>query len=102
MNADSRQLLLLGVAVVVPVLAYVFKRPKLALGRLGFTLFVQVFDTTVITNLPAGRIIGLLYLPAAVVALRNFARLAPIRIWLINFAYLVLLGIVFGFLLPWP
>lgn len=102
MAVDPRQLLLLLIAVLVPAIAFVTNRPKMILGWVGFTLFVQIFDTSILTNLPAGRLVGLLFFPATIRQFRQWGRLPPARAWLINFLYLVFLGFLFGYLMPWP
>jgi hypothetical protein len=99
---DLRQLILLAVAVVVPLGLFALKRPRLVLGWICLTLSVHIFDTTIITNLPAARIVGLLYLPYALLTIRSWLRLVPAQLWLIAFVYLAALGLVFGFLWPWP
>lgn len=102
MNGDFRQFILLSIAVIVPLFLYWRRQPRLLLGWLCLTLFVQVFDTTLVTNLPASRVAGLLYLPLAVLELRNYLRIQPVRLLLINLFYLMLLGVLFGFIWPWP
>lgn len=102
MNVEIRQLILLVIAVAVPVLLLFHKRERLLLGWIGVTMFVQVFDTTIITNLPTGRIVGLLFLPQALLQLRDWWELKPVRAWLANYGYLLLLGVAFGLIWPWP
>lgn len=99
---DLRQLVLLAIAVSVPAGLFAFNRNRLVLGWVCFTLSVHIFDTTIITNLPAARIVGLLYLPYAVLIVRSWLRLVPAQLLLMSFVYLALLGLVFGFLWPWP
>lgn len=98
----ARQLILLGIALGVPVIAFFLRRTRAILLWIGFTVFVQIFDTTLVTNLPAGRIIGLLFLPAAVAGLPLLVRNRSIRYAVYSLAYLLLLGVVFGYLVPWP
>ncbi len=102
MATDPRQFLLLAIAIAVPVVAYFLGRTKLVLAWIGFTLSVQIFDTAILTNLPAGRLIGLLFLPGAIGLFHRWKSVPPARAWLINFLYLVVLGVVFGFVIPWP
>lgn len=102
MNIDSRQLILLAIAIIVPLFLMWTKRHRLLLSFVCFTFFVQVFDTALLTNLPVGRIVGLLYLPRALTQLRQWAKLTPVRAWLINYGWLLLLGLLFGFIWPWP
>jgi hypothetical protein len=102
MEADFRQLLLLAIAVVVPVVLLWTKRERLLLGWVCITFFVQIFDTAVVTNLPAGRVVGLLYAPFALSQVREWLQVRPVRFWAINFCYLLLLGLLFGWLWPWP
>lgn len=102
MNGDYRQFILLGVAIIVPLFLYWRRKSRLLLGWLCLTLFVQIFDTTLITNLPASRVAGLLYLPLAILELRNYLSIQPVRLLLLNLLYLILLGLLFGLIWPWP
>lgn len=103
MNAVlARQIVLLAISVSVPALLILFNKPRHLVGWCCFTLFTEVFDTTIFTNLPAGRVVGLVYLPVAIVAARDWLKLTPARAWLVNFIYLIGLGVLFGFVFPWP
>lgn len=102
MNTDPRQLLLLAVAIIVPLILMRKKKHQWLLGWVSLTLFVQIFDTAVVTNLPAARIVGLLYLPTAIASLQQWSRLPAVKAALLNLFYLALLGLLFGFLWPWP
>lgn len=102
MRSDLSQIILLLVAVIVPLVLFRFKQYKLLLGWVCLTLFVQLFDTTILTNLPAPRIVGLMYLPTAIKSFREWWGLKPVKAWVINYLYLLILGVIFGFLWPWP
>lgn len=99
---DIRQPLLLLLAIAVPLLLFRLRRPDLVVGWIAITLTVHIFDTNLLTNLPAGRVVGLLYLPLALVRLQAWLRYRPVAAWVLNFGYLLLLGVIFGFLQPWP
>lgn len=102
MDENNKQIILLLIAIAVPLYALLAKKEKLLLGWVCVTLFVQIFDTTIYTNLPAGRIAGLLFLPRAVVQIRDWSKTVPVRIWLTNYGYLLILAVIFGYLMPWP
>jgi hypothetical protein len=102
MAADPRQFVLLAIALAVPAVAFLLGRSRMVLAWVAFTLFVQIFDTSIVTNLPAGRLVGLLFLPALARQFRRWSRLPVARAWLVNFVYLIALGVLFGFLMPWP
>lgn len=102
MRSDLNQFILLAIAVGVPFVLFRMKQYNLLLGWACLTLFVQLFDTTVLTNLPAPRIVGLMYLPTAIKAFREWWGLKPVKAWVINYLYLLILGVIFGFLWPWP
>ncbi|HEX6288542.1 MAG TPA: hypothetical protein VFZ66_05085 [Herpetosiphonaceae bacterium] len=97
-----RQLLLLSIAVLVPCILLAVGNRRALLAWVGITLSVHIFDTSILTNLPAGRIVGLIYLPLAILSAPWWLRLRPAQAWLLNFAYLVVLGIAFGYIWPWP
>src|SRR4051794_19360622 len=90
------------VAVIVPLVLFRLKQHKLLLGWVCATVFIQLFDTTMLTNLPAPRFVGLMYLPVAIKSFREWVRFKPVKAWAINYLYLLILGIIFGFLWPWP
>ncbi len=102
MEADFRQLVLLAIAIGAPAFLLWTKRERLLLGWVCATMFVQIFDTTIFTNLPTGRIVGLLYLPLALAQAREWLKLKPVKAWVVNFAYLLILAGLFGWLWPWP
>jgi hypothetical protein len=102
METDFRQITLLAIALIVPAYLLWTKRERMLLAWVCATMFVQIFDTTLLTNLPTGRIVGLMYLPKAFVQVREWLRLAPVRAWAINLFYLLILGAAFGWLWPWP
>lgn len=102
MEIDVRQAMLLAIAATVPIALFRMKRERLLLGWVCATMFVQIFDTTILTNLPTGRIVGLIYLPAALRQAREWLRLKPVRALALNLIYLLILGALFGWLWPWP
>ncbi len=102
MSTDLKQIILLAIAIIVPLALLITKRHRLLLAWVCFTFSVQIFDTVMLTNLPAGRIVGLLFMPLALARLREWINLTPVRAWLLNYGWLVILGIAFGFIWPWP
>ncbi|MBL8187574.1 MAG: O-antigen ligase family protein [Acidobacteria bacterium] len=102
MNNDSKQLILLGIATIIVIFLMWTKRHRLLLSFVCFSFFVQIFDTALLTNLPVGRIVGVLYLPQAALQLRNWIKLIPVKAWVINYGWLLILGLFFGFIWPWP
>jgi hypothetical protein len=99
---ELRPFLLLLAAVAIPAFLLLVGKKEALLVWLGITLSVQVFDSQFFTNLPASRVIGLLCGPGLLAYGFALYRTALGRLWLVNFAYLVLLAIVFGWLWPWP
>ncbi len=102
MSTDLKQIILLAIAVIVPLALLLTKRHRQLLIWVCFTFSVQIFDTVMLTNLPAGRIVGLLFMPFAVKRLREWTAVIPVRAWLANYGWLLVLGIAFGFIWPWP
>lgn len=102
MTTDLKQIILLAIAIIVPLALLFTKRQRLLLAWVCFTFSVQIFDTVMLTNLPAGRIVGLIFMPLAISRLRDWIKLKPVRAWLANFGWLLVLGIAFGFIWPWP
>jgi hypothetical protein len=101
METDVRQIVLFAIAVIIPIVLFRTNRERLLLGWVCATMFVQIFDTTILTNLPTGRIVGLMYLPAMIKQTREWLRLKPVQAWMLNLIYLLILGVIFGWLLPW-
>jgi hypothetical protein len=98
---DLRPFILLAIALLLPLSLLVSGRHRFLLGWIGFTLFVHLFDTILIMNLAAIRLAGLVLLPYALLTIGWWSRITAAKAWLLNFAYLIVLGIVFGFLWPW-
>lgn len=102
MEVDVRQFILLAIAVIVPLFLLKTRRTGVLLGWVCLTMMIQIFDTAIITNLPPGRIVGLIYIPQAIKQFRSWLQHKPAKAWLMNYCYLIILGIMFGFLWPWP
>jgi hypothetical protein len=99
---DLQQCLLLLIAICTPLVLLFTGRNRALLIWVCVTLFVQVFDTVTLTNLPAGRIVGILYLPSAWTYSKKWFGLAAPQAWLCNYLYLCLLAVAWGFLWQWP
>lgn len=97
-----QQVILLVIALIVPIILFLINKPRWVLGWVCITLSVHVFDTTLLTNLAAARVVGLLYLPYALLLLPYWIRLTPAWAYILNFGYLLILGFIFGFIIPWP
>lgn len=101
-NLDPRQLVLAAIAFLVPMTLLLARRERALLAWVCFTLGIQLLDTSIVTNLPAARIVGLLLVPRALSMLRIVRRIPIGRVIILQFVYLAVLGIIFGFLIPWP
>jgi hypothetical protein len=103
--SDWRGYIILGIGVAVPILLLAFRRERELLLWICLTIGISVLDARVGINLPAARIVGLLVLPyLALGAFRvtELSRTTPFQLLLAHFAYLLLLGVIFGFIFPWP
>jgi hypothetical protein len=89
----------------MPVLLLTFKKERLLLAWICISMGVSVFDARVGINLAAARVTGLFLLVFAPFGVYRFATLIrtnPMRLIAIQMGYLALLGIIFGFVIPWP
>lgn len=98
---DSRQIVLLLVAVFVPFYCIITRRKLLLLAWICISVSVNIFDTKIFVNLPAARIAGLLLLPLVIGMLRSQVRTTSGSVLVLQYAYLAFLALVFGFLFPW-
>lgn len=99
---ELRQLILLAVSVTVPALLIATRRETLLVRWICVVVGISIFDSQIGVNLPAARVAGLLLLPMAVTGLANLLRTRSGKVLLLHFAYLVLLGVIFGYVVPWP
>jgi hypothetical protein len=102
---DWRGLVILAIGLGVPLALLLHRREKDLLAWLCITVGVNVFDARVGLNFAAARLVGLLVLPFLPLGAFEFERLLrtrPMRILLAGFVYLAMLGVVYGFLYPWP
>jgi hypothetical protein len=103
--SDWRGYVILAIGIAVPVVLLSLRRERELLGWVCLTVGVNVLDARVGLNLPAARTVGLLVLPY--VALGKFRigsllETTPFRLLALQIAYLLLMGIVYGVLFPWP
>ena len=100
-NTDGRQVLLLLAALLIPSVLILMRRDRLLLAWVSFVVCINVFDTTMFVNLPAARATGLLLAWRSLRSLPIAYRTGAGRALLLQFAQLVVLGVVFGFIHPW-
>ena len=98
---DSRSLVLLAIAIVVPLFLIVTRRDQALLAWICLVVCIDIFSPTLVVNWSASRIVGLLIIPRAVLFLKETLRTSAGRALVLQYLWLVLLGIVFGFLIPW-
>jgi hypothetical protein len=102
---DWRGYVILAIGVGVPLALLLHRREQELLAWLCLTVGVNIFDARVGINFPAARLVGLLvlpFLPLGAFDFQHLMRTRPTRIMLAGFAYLAILGVVYGFLYPWP
>ncbi len=96
-----QQLLLFLIELGVPLLCFGLKKPQWAAAWVGFTLCVNIFDTRLLTNLPAGRLVGLVYLPWAMQDAVNWVRYKAVAAFAANVGLMLISAVFFGFIVPW-
>ncbi|HEY8259119.1 MAG TPA: hypothetical protein VIG08_15790 [Gemmatimonadales bacterium] len=102
---DWRGYVILAISLGVPLALLLHRREKELFAWLCLTVGVNIFDARVGINFPAARLVGLLvipFLPLGAFDFQSLIRTRPMRILLIGTAYLAILGIVYGFIYPWP
>lgn len=101
--SSYHQLVLQALALAIPASLLLAKRDKALLAWICFSLGVEVFDSGVaLLSLEAARWAALLALPKTIGPMRAYARTAPMRVLLLQVLCLVAVGVVFGFMIPWP
>lgn len=98
---EPRQLFLFAVALFVPLYLIVMHSERWLLAWVCVTAGINIFDTTIFVNMVAGRIVGLLLIPQALRSLPLMIRVKPAQAVVVGYVYLILTGVVFGFLSPW-
>ena len=99
---DPRQLLSLAVVLFIPTYLILARQERALLAWICLTVSVQIFDTRMLVNLPAARAAGLLLIPQAIHFLPKILSTRPGKVLIFHYSYLIFLGIVFGFIFPWP
>jgi len=77
------------------------RRHHWLLGWICLTTSVDVFNVRTVINISAPTIAGLLLLYYTLPLMPSAMRTRPVRLMFIQYCYLVLLGLFFGFLIPW-
>lgn len=99
---DLRQIFWLLIALVVPTALILTRRDRWLVFWICFTVGINLFDTTIGVNLLATRLTGLLLLPITVRTIPGVLQTRAGRALLALFCYTACLGLIFGYLLPWP
>jgi hypothetical protein len=97
----SYQLLLLAVIFAVPLFLMMKRDGDALLLWLVAAICTDVFNGRTGVNVSAASVAGLLLLPYSGRLLLAFRPAAPVAWITAHFAYLVLLGLAFGFAFPW-
>ena len=103
--SDWRGYVILAIGIGVPLTLLLHRREKELFAWLCLTVGISIFDARVGINFPAARLVGLLvipFLPLGAFDFQVLMRTRPMRILLAGFGYLVVLGIVYGIIYPWP
>jgi ABC-type multidrug transport system fused ATPase/permease subunit len=98
---DFRQFILLAIAVFVPLTLILTRRDRLLLLWICVTVAINIFDTNIFVNLPAARIAGLMLIPIVIRMVPGVIRTQAGLTLFFIFFYLIYLGFLFGFLMPW-
>lgn len=102
---DWRGYVILAISLGVPLMLLLYRKERELFAWLCLTLGISIFDARVGINFPAARLVGLLvlpFLPMGAFDVRLLLRTRAMRIVLLGAGYLVILGIVYGFIYPWP
>jgi hypothetical protein len=102
LDADPRQVALLATTLLVPAVLLFLRRDRELVAWICFTTCIDIFSTSILVNLPAARVAGLLLLTRAEAFVRMAARTRSGRALIWQCAYLACLAVLFGLLFPWP
>ncbi len=97
-----QEMFLLAVAAGIPVWLLMKRRDDLLVRWICLTVAIDAIGAHVIVNLPAARVAGLMVLPSSFIALSRIRESRAGRALWWYVIWLGILGIVFGFLMPWP
>ena len=102
---DWRGYVILAIGIVVPLGLLLQRRERELFAWVCITVGVNIFDARVGLNFAAARLSGLMILPFLPLGAFEFERLLatrPMRFLLAGLGYLALLGVIYGFVYPWP
>lgn len=98
---DVRVLVLAAVVVVIPAYLVLRRQDEMLLRWICFTVALDVLNPQFVIHLPAARVAGLIALPGVLRTLKGGCRSFPAKLLLIQYGYAALLGLIFGYLVPW-
>jgi hypothetical protein len=93
------QALWLIIIVIVPLALMMLRRSHLLLAWICLATCVDIFKAL---NVSATTVAGLLLIPYTIKILVCTLRTRPSQLLVAQYGHLMLLGLVFGFLFPWP
>lgn len=94
--------ILAAVDLIVPMLLIVMGEERWLLAWICFASGLNLFDTLVVINVPAARIAGVLLIPQTLINLSWISRSKTARAIIAQYLLLVVTGILFGLIFPWP
>ena len=99
---NSLELIKLLFIVLIPLWLIVTKRHSALLLWIGATLGSEVLDVNTLANIRPINVVGLFCLPTAVRLLPEVLSTRIGKLIRANLVLLTLLGLIYGFILPWP
>lgn len=95
------QPLLIAFCLLIPVYCLVRKKHDFLIGWLTLVTVIDIFNSQKYMNLTAIKLAGITLIPYVLINLKTLIKLKEIKLLLIHFALLCILGLVYGHIIPW-
>ncbi len=99
---DLRQFVLTMLVVILPAWLIMRRLDDWLVRWICLTVAVDAFDPQLVVNLPAPRVAGLLLLPSSIAVLAIVWKSRAGKAMCSYLIWLGIVGILFGYLMPWP
>ncbi len=99
---DNPLQLLFLFSFIVPLYCLITRRDNWLIAWIAFSATIEIFNNLSFVTLSSTKIAGIFLIPYALKHIHKIIQITPGKIWLGIFGLLVTLGLIYGYISPWP
>lgn len=100
-EANLQQIFLILFNLIIPFYLIRKNRHEWLIFWIAIICSIDIFNCVKFMNLSSFKLIGIVVLPYSILEFNNFFKTKAVKVYTVNFIYLFILAIIFGYLFPW-